>query len=560
MQSSCVSLAITFLALALPAAAQVSIGGTPASFEQELTTPLVTEWMPEVDLQTLLLEDDLRPQPAPYRFGATIAVHLDAQERGTWEVLPNGDRLWRLRIASPQAYSINLIFERYWVPSGATLHLYNDDHSDVLGAFTEFNVKDHGMFAVMPVSGDAITLEYREPRDALRSGELVISRVVHAYRDTFAKVGFEEGSGSCNVNVACPQAAAWADQARSACRIVMTATLCSGAMINNTNFDGRQYLLTADHCDDGLEPLWVFDFNYQSAACSGTNGPNNTSALGATIRARSPASDYCLVEVTETIPASYNVFLAGWNSGAAAPTSSACIHHPSGDIKKFSRDDHAATPVISGGGQCWNVIQWDLGVTEPGSSGSPLFDQNKRIVGQLFGGSSACGNPFNDLYGRFDVTWQSGAAVWLDPSGTGTVALDGANLPAPTTNPSPYCTAKLTSAATLPSVGWTGQPKLSTNDFVVTCSNALPNKNGIAFYGGQPKASPFLGGTLCAKPPLTRTALFQFDSAGATTLAVPVTAGDIGVTRYYQFWFRDPAHPDNTTVGFSNALRVTFEP
>lgn len=104
-----------------------------------------------------------------------------------------------------------------------------------------------------------------------------------------------------------------------------------------------------------------------------------------------------------------------------------------------------------------------------------------------------------------------------------------------------------------------GRPKLSTNDFVVTCSNALPNENGIAFYGAQPKAAPFHGGTLCANQPLARTALFQFDSAAAAALPVPITTGDVGATRYYQFWFRDPSHPDNTTVGLSNALRVTFE-
>jgi hypothetical protein len=33
-----------------------------------------------------------------------------------------------------------------------------------------------------------------------------------------------------------------------------------------------------------------------------------------------------------------------------------------------------------------------------------------------------------------------------------------------------------------------------------------------------------------------------------------------GTTRYYQFWFRDPFHPDGTNVGLSAALEVKFCP
>ena len=54
------------------------------------------------------------------------------------------------------------------------------------------------------------------------------------------------------------------------------------------------------------------------------------------------------------------------------------------------------------------VNDWDLGTTEPGSSGSPLFDPDHCIVGQLFGGFAACSNDLEDWYGRFYVSWTGG--------------------------------------------------------------------------------------------------------------------------------------------------------
>ncbi len=548
------------VALSLPVAAQVSIGGTPTSFFERLQEPVVTETMPPVDVQSLLLEDSLVEGPAPYRFGATIEVDLDAQRNGTWQVLANGDRLWRMRIHSPGALSINLAFSRFWVPSGATLHLYDDDRSRVLGAYTGANVKSHGMFAVQPIAGDAVTLEYREPRDARRSADLSVSHVVHAYRDILGRTPPTEGSGGCNVNANCPVAAPWADQKRASFRLVQLATLCSGSMVNNTNLDGRQIMITANHCNDGTSALWVMEFNYESATCGGANAPNNTSVSGATVRLSNAGSDVCIAEITETIPPSYGVYLAGWNRSGDAPQIGFGFHHPSGDIKKFCLDDDPLTPATFSGAQSWRVERWEEGVTEPGSSGSPIYDEDGLFVGQLYGGSAACGNRVDDYYGRVDTSFSLGAGLFLDPGGTATERLFGMDLPLPTTNPSPYCTAKITSTGSSPSVGSSGTPSFAVNDFAVTCSDALAGKSGLGFFGLQPRQLAFQGGTLCARAPLRRTPIFQFDGSGFHSMPVTISNGDIGATRYYQFWFRDPMHPDGTGIGLSNALRVTLDP
>ena len=82
-------------------------------------------------------------------------------------------------------------------------------------------------------------------------------------------------------------------------------------------------------------------------------------------------------------------------------------------------------------GEMWNV-NWSEGTTEPGSSGSPLYDSNHRIVGQLCCGSAACGNDANDYYGRsIGLSWSGSSSStlssWLDPLGTNATYLDTLN-------------------------------------------------------------------------------------------------------------------------------------
>ena len=59
-------------------------------------------------------------------------------------------------------------------------------------------------------------------------------------------------------------------------------------------------------------------------------------------------------------------------------------------------------------GSFWDATTNGHGVTEGGSSGSPIFNQNGRIVGQLSGGSSFGNNTSaSDLYGKVFTNWVS---------------------------------------------------------------------------------------------------------------------------------------------------------
>jgi len=66
------------------------------------------------------------------------------------------------------------------------------------------------------ISGDEITIEYFEPADAEFPGELGISKVYHAYRNVIGWLGQKDGqfgaSGSCNIDINCPEGSNWQDE------------------------------------------------------------------------------------------------------------------------------------------------------------------------------------------------------------------------------------------------------------------------------------------------------------------------------------------------------------
>ncbi len=554
--------------------AQISYGGTPISFTQRLSTVVPTQLMPRVDVVALLAEDDFnnRNKLGPYRFGETFSVDLSLDNSGAWESLSNGDRLWRLRISAPNAYTVSALFDKFWLPHGASLFVYNDDHSAVLGEFNELNNETHGMFAIEPIPGDAITLEYYEPYSA-PAGLLSISEVIHGYRDIYGidKSGGSKAAGSCEININCPLGANWQDVKHAVTRVILGGALCSGSMINDTANDGKQYYITANHCYGGNPAQWIFQFNYEATTCAGTTG-SSQSVTGCTLRTKSTSGDNCLVEITPTIPSSYNAYLEGWSRVTTAPTAGTGIHHPQGDIKKISTTAHAITTDATVGGS-WHVTQWDNGATEPGSSGSPLYDQNQRFVGQLYGGASKCGFPFDDYYGKLAISWNTGVKTYLDAGNTGITFVDGRYLN--TQPPQVYCTSKLNSQFCSPAIGYTGSPSASSaSAFDITASQELNNKNGLLFYGLQPSGAPFQGGFLCVKAPTKRTSVQSSGGSGSGTDCSGTYSYDFnaliqsgtdasliaGATIYTQYWSRDPADFSGFGTSLSDALSFKIAP
>ncbi len=548
MRSSLLLVVSAWLATASTGHAQLSYGGTPPSFTTVLTKPLATVTMPQIDARVLMIQDMNAPKNTPYRFGETIEVDLDIDEVGVWETLADGSRLWRLQIVSRDAYSLNLVFSEYRLPDGGELYAYSRDGATVLGQFNALNNKENGQFATGLVGGDTTIVEYLEPAWAEFHADLRVGQVVHAYQDVTIWLNSPQFLGNCEVDVNCPAGNGWDDQIRAVARILSSGFLCTGSLLNNTNNDGTQLFITANHCG-GLNNA-IFYFNYERPNC-GSGSPPIQTVQGSVQLATDAGIDYRLVRITESIPASYGVHYAGWNRSGTTPPNSVTIHHPGGEPKKISFDNNA--PGKSG--TDWRIFQWDLGVTEPGSSGCPLYDDNGRFIGQLWGGSAACGFPFDDFYGRLQSEWNQ-VAAHLDPIGAGATFIDGFD-PNACPSPSLYGFGEVGSTGQLAQMGWTGTPSVGSS-FSVTGTGFKPSEFAVLFSGQSIGNNVTSWGTIQVGPPGFMRDYTSTTASGTTALAIPVAAPMVGQTLYYQFAARDPGVGGN--VQHSNGLQVTFCP
>ena len=418
--------------------------------------------LPSFDLKTIEDEDKINDNSfdRPWRFGYMHSVDYGFED-GQWDILENGDRIWRILINSPEALSLNFIFDNLYIPKGASLYLYNDQKTDLLGAYTEKQNQDGGILGTWLVQGDSVWIEYYEPQNVVGQGTLHIAKATHGYRnaDTFNQAKGLNDSGNCNLDVDCSIGDDWEElkeHNKRSVGILLSggSGFCTGALINNTQNDGTPYFLTADHCYSN-PAAWSFRFGWISpnTVCATTenssNGPTNMTISGATLRARDAGSDFALVEINSEIPEDWDRVFAGWDKSDNFPEYQVGIHHPSGDVMKVCRDNDPATKEFNAGAQTWEIVGglqggWEIGVTEPGSSGSPLFDQEGRIIGQLYGGGAACSgtndNDQFDYYGRVGVSWEGGGTSstrlrdWLDPQGSGNDTMD----PYPTLTSFPY--------------------------------------------------------------------------------------------------------------------------
>ncbi len=403
--------------------------------------------MPPLDLQAIRVEDAVREtQGLAPRYAIPTPVQITPDTQGTWESTNDDMLRWRLRINSPDAQSINLGFGRYHMPAGGRLLIYAADNSRVIRPFTELDNEDHGELWTPPLLSNEIVVELLIPESVLPELELELNSINSGYRGFGAPV--TQRSGACNVDVICPEGDDWPCEISSVGVISLGGNrFCTGFMVNNTEQDLTPYFMTARHCNitDQTAPSLMVFWNYENCTCREVDsvesgGPGDGSLndfqTGSYFLASYSNSDFTLVLLDDDPDPAWDVTFAGWDRSSADPTSAVAIHHPRGDEKRisFENDPTSTTSYLQNGspgdGTHIRVTDWDLGTTEIGSSGSPLFDQNQRVVGQLHGGFAACGNDESDWYGRFSVSWDGGGtdstrlSNWLDPGGTGATTVD----------------------------------------------------------------------------------------------------------------------------------------
>lgn len=410
------------------------------------------------------------------RFAVGLTTDLRLSE-GRWDT-SGTTAVWRLRLGSANARTLNLELADLDLPPSAQLWLYDAAGTVTQGPYTAANVtRDGRLWTAAVPTGEAV-LELRVATAERDQASLRVVQVNHGYRDIF-KAGSEAKSGACNIDTVCPQGDAWRDEIRSVARITIGGEfLCTGQLINNTRQDLTPYFITADHCmvgDPGTPAeSVVFYWNYATSVCGGEpDGGLGQNQSGSSFVADNDRSDFTLVQLSQTPAAEFGVYYAGFDVSGVAPLSGAGIHHPQGQEKRISLYDTPATqaqgqPIGSRTVDSWRV-NWSQGTTEQGSSGSGLWNQDHRLVGVLSGGDASCSNTGgNDFYGRLDVAWTAEASAdgqlkaHLDPDNTGVQSVPGRDPtraaqpiapPAPAPAPSPAPPSSTPSKGSSPLAG-----------------------------------------------------------------------------------------------------------
>jgi hypothetical protein len=276
------------------------------------------------------------------------------------------------------------------------------------------------------VAGDDVVIQLIEPAVSIEKSKLRISRVVHAYVNTYPDLNSEDVTLLNCHNGVCGYPA-WNDQSDAVALLYGETGICSGSLLNNTSQNLKPYFLTAYHClgNDDVGS-WMFRFQYKDPACSTASIYYN----GSNLRAGWQDTDFLLVELMQDI-FSDKIAFSGWDNSSSVSSTGTGIHHPEGSTMKISFDSQALTTNSTGmiwpgdvytpPNTLWKV-GFDSGTTEDGSSGSPLFNTAKRVIGQLAGGPGECPPNAIKYYGRLDKSWTGGGTSatrlsnWLAPS------------------------------------------------------------------------------------------------------------------------------------------------
>ena len=463
---------VIFALFIADASAQISYGGRPlplsAGIGARSVGPSLDFFveMPSFDEQAAVRRARQgNSQLKSLEFAHKFDVHLRPDNSGI-VFTAAGMNVWRVGIRSRGAYSLNILFSKFRLPEGAKLFVYNSDQTEILGSYTRENNTDLNLLPIQPIGGEELIVEYQVPLAASDKGEIEIGDVNHDFLGIFRASEPRDPENDCHPNLICyPENI---EPGSGVVALIINGTLyCTGALVNSTSTaeDKIPYLLTATHClnmnnqnnfilnrrYDVIAGSIVAFFNYQSPVCNThIRGPLQMTMASADSVLISERYDISLLKLKQMPPVEYQPFLLGWNASATAGSNHSGpfhgLHHPNGGIKKVAIEEDGLAigsfnasdyDVETEPNAFWVVRNWEVANTERGSSGSPLVDQEKRIVGTLTGGVSSCTTRGPDIYASLQQFWEGEVegplnnpnpiSYYLDPEQLGVDQLEGYN-------------------------------------------------------------------------------------------------------------------------------------
>ena len=392
------------------------------------------------------------------RFAVDIPRAVDASQAGTgtWSVT-GGVATWRYSVRVPTAVSLSFHAANIFLPPSAQLKVLAGGSTNVYSAKDTYKRQLWSRIS----KGDSLAIELTVAPSQRRAVVLQIASVQAGYRGFGQAVpdhphyrllrqqASAASTSSCIVNYECDVTAAnTAPGQATVALIIGNAFQCSGTLINDVSHDGKPYVLTARHCENGqlgggnpaaaANVVVYWDATSPCGSALGTlYDPGIVTQQGATTVVEQ--QDAWLLLLSQP-PAASDAYFAGIDATGGAIQGGYTIHHALSSDKQFTAWNGQAIAQtvaantslpVSFTSNFWDVVNL-TGTIGPGASGSALFDQNNRAVGSLSlgdeTGATADGYlqcplspPPNPTSQNALALFTSLAAVWnstADPTGT----------------------------------------------------------------------------------------------------------------------------------------------
>lgn len=355
--------------------------------------------------------------------------------------------VWSTSVVSEGASAVRIHFTDFNLEMGAAMYIYND-RGQAEGPYTGKGPDGNGSFWSNTIFGENVWVQIHVPgvtrNQDLDGNSFSIDKVSHLGEGFELARRLENAymKADCSINKSCVENMScfttWNSMRKAVAKIIYEENgksyICSGGLINDSySGDRKPWFLTAYHCIDNdasassIEAL--FQYKSNCGSCSASYVDN---VLGSTYWSGDSDADFALLELSE-LPSSWGMF--GWTTAQVRDdygTVAYRISHPRGSPQSYS--EHVIDDRWNNAKWIWSTRQ--LGTTEGGSSGAPIFISGGKVIGQLRGVSyttdpyNLCDNNngwwFKD--GAFSYYWKSVRPYLHNRAGTYKMRVESSNV------------------------------------------------------------------------------------------------------------------------------------
>lgn len=185
-------------------------------------------------LQDEKSETNTIQEAKPFQIAVPVSVDLDIAKLMNWN--DEGDSAYgKFSIKLNGALSSSINFDKFDLPNGTEMYIYNENGNMITGPITEKENNPNKIWGSWVYQGPWLTIEIRAPLSALKQLVLHANNIAYGYKNVY-QVGNFGQSASCEINVICSLGNGWENERNSVALGISGdgSGLFSGSLIMNT--------------------------------------------------------------------------------------------------------------------------------------------------------------------------------------------------------------------------------------------------------------------------------------------------------------------------------------